>query len=121
LSKARIGLGKQGEEAAVSFLQKQGYQIVSRNHRSRFGEIDIICRDRNSCVFVEVKTRQGTAYGAPVEAVTRQKQQKICRVALDYLTKTGLQDDPVRFDVIGVLITEGKTEITHVVNAFEAV
>ena len=120
MSKTRIGLGKRGEDAAAAYLIDKGYLIVSRNYRRRSGEIDIICKDGNCYVFIEVKTRQGTYFGDPIEAVTVHKQRQIRRTALDYLTRKNLLDIPVRFDVIGIMLTDGRTDITHIIDAFEA-
>lgn len=120
MSKERISLGKQGEEAAAAYLTDKGYRIVIRNYRQKCGEIDIICKDRNCLVFVEVKTRQKSGFGHPLEAVTVHKQHQMSRTALYYLTKNQMFDTPARFDVIGIVISEGKTEITHIIDAFEA-
>ena len=121
MSKKRIGLGKRGEDAAASFLVKQGYRIISRNYRQKCGEIDIICRDGGCYVFVEVKTRQDSGFGTPAEAVTIHKQRKISLTAQAYLNRNNLHDVPVRFDVIGVMLAAEKAEITHIIAAFDTV
>lgn len=119
MSKARISLGKRGEDAAASYLIDRGYRIISRNYRPKCGEIDIICKDGDCYVFIEVKTRQGSNFGDPVEAVTFHKQRQISRTALNYLAENDLHDKPVRFDVIGIILTNGRTEVTHIVDAFD--
>ena len=119
MSRKRISLGKQGEDIAVAYLRAKGYRIEVRNYRQRTGEIDIICKDGDTYVFVEVKTRQHCGFGHPTEAVTPRKQMQISRTALLYLTIQELHDAPVRFDVIGVISTETVPEISHVVGAFE--
>lgn len=104
----------------MAYLQDKGYRIELRNYRQKTGEIDIICRDLDTFVFVEVKARQHCGYGHPTEAVTRRKQLQISRTALHYLTSQKLLDSPTRFDVIGVIFTEAGTEISHIIGAFEA-
>lgn len=120
MSKSRIDLGKRGEEAAVSYLKSKGYRILSRNYRQKSGEIDIVCKDGDGYVFIEVKTRHGSKFGDPVEAVTMRKQQQIHRTAIDYLARNNLLDAPARFDVIGIIMAEDRIEISHIVNAFDA-
>jgi putative endonuclease len=120
LSTDRISLGKQGEDSAVDFLAARGFKIITRNYRQKSGEIDIICEDRDSIIFVEVKTRRTAHFGSPLEAVNRRKQQQISVTALDYLSRHGLLDRSARFDVVGVVIGADGPEITHIANAFES-
>ncbi|MCK4881465.1 MAG: YraN family protein, partial [Candidatus Omnitrophica bacterium] len=96
----RTQLGQAGEDAAVAFLEREGYQILRRNFRNKFGEIDIIAKDRDTVCFVEVKTRTSEAYGSPFESVTKSKQRKIIYVALSYLNAQGREEANVRFDVV---------------------
>jgi putative endonuclease len=119
MSKERINLGKSGESLAVDYLRKTGYRIIVRNFRRTAGEIDIIARDHDTYVFIEVKTRRSCRFGHPAEAVTRQKQKQISRAALEYLHTQELVDVPARFDVITVLTTANEPEINHIVSAFE--
>ena len=95
-------IGAEGEDAAARFLQKQGYSIIERNFATKYGEIDLIARERNVLVFVEVKLRRSPEFGRPEEAVTRAKSLQIGRAALDYLTKKRLSGVPCRFDVVAV-------------------
>ena len=104
----------------MAHLRARGYRIEARNYRRKTGEIDIICTDGDTYVFIEVKTRQHCGFGHPIEAVTRRKQQQISRTALLYLTSRELHDAPVRFDVIGVICKETVPEISHIIGAFEA-
>jgi len=103
-----LRLGTRGENLACQFLKRNGYKILYRNFKGRTGgEIDIICRDRDTLVFVEVKTRTREDFGRPVEAVNREKQNSIARGALAWLR---LLDDPdilFRFDVVEVILAEG--------------
>ena len=80
-------LGTKGENLAVRFLIEKGYSVVQRNHRTPFGEIDIIAQDGDTIVFIEVKTRRDTFFGYPFEAVTKRKINKLKNSALFYLKK----------------------------------
>ncbi len=97
-------LGDRGEDAAVKFLKKMGYQIVKRNWRSPAGEVDIIARDGETLVFIEVKSRGKGSFVSAVESVDARKQRRITRTALHYIS--ALKDPegppPVRFDVMCV-------------------
>lgn len=95
--------GVTGEDDALLFLQSAGYTVIERNYRSRFGEIDLIARDGEYTVFIEVKRRTNTRYGLPREAVTAAKQRKIIMTAREYAARRGLLDRPLRFDVVEVL------------------
>ena len=117
---SRIGTGKNGEELAVQYLEKQGYIIVARNYRLRIGEIDIIARDGEFLVFVEVKTRRSNRFGSPFEAVDFRKQQQIIRVARMYLARHGGENCAVRFDVVAVCFDKGAPVVELLKNAFTA-
>ncbi|ADH85864.1 YraN family protein [Desulfurivibrio alkaliphilus] len=119
MTKQRQGLGRRGEELAASYLEKAGYRIVARNYRTRAAELDIIARRRDELVFVEVKSRNSTAFGSPLEAITAAKQRKIALAAQEYLVRERLSDQASRFDVVAVSFRGGKPEIDHLVNAFE--
>ncbi len=119
MSKARINLGKKGEDLAAAFLQKKGFQIVIRNYRKKIGEVDIIAKDKQTLVFIEVKTRSSLLFGKPFEAVTTNKQAQLNRIALEYMTRNKLLEQAARFDVISILIPKnGKAEIEHLQNCF---
>lgn len=108
-------LGLKGENQAVKFLKKAGYKILERNFKTRVGEIDVIAKDKDFIVFVEVKTRTGEVFGTPAEAVNRKKREKYFKVAQEYLIKNYAAIDVLsRFDVVEV--EEGK--INHIINAF---
>ena len=108
-------IGARKEELAVQYLKQQGIQVLEQNYRCRQGEIDIIAREENYLLFVEVKYRSTVQHGYPAEAVTRKKQQKIRRVAEYYQYRMQLPENtPVRFDVIAIL----GTEIQYIRNAF---
>ena len=107
-------LGKIGEDKATEYLKKSGFKILDKNYKTHVGEIDIIAKDGEIIVFIEVKTRTTENYGAPAEAVNKQKQEKYFKVASEYLVKNNLIDFECRFDVIEIL--DGK--INHVKDAF---
>ena len=109
--------GKIGEDAASAFLKKLGYKIVTRNFRTRFGEVDIIAKDDEQFVFVEVKTRKDDAYGAPEEAVTKTKQRHLLAAAQLYLQKIRRVNDPWRVDVVALVGANGDFKIKHLKNA----
>ncbi|MBI5214864.1 MAG: YraN family protein [Ignavibacteriae bacterium] len=110
--------GAQGEALAVEYLQKKGYRILRQNYRYERDEIDIIAQENETLVFIEVKARRSTNYGAPIEAVTESKQKTIRAVAEGYLAENEIEDISCRFDVISILYKNGKPEIEHYVDAF---
>ena len=87
-----------GEDFAAEYLESKGYEIIERNFNTRLGEIDIVAKDGKYIAFIEVKSRADVCLYAPRQAVTRSKQQKICKAALLYKLKKGLNGQP-RFDV----------------------
>ena len=103
----------------MRYLQKRGYSVVARNYRRRGGEIDLILRERETLVFVEVKLRRGTGFGDPLEAVTPRKQAKIRAVAEQYLAEEEPEFSEARFDVIGILAhSSGPPRVQHIQDAF---
>jgi putative endonuclease len=119
VSKENINFGKSGEEAAVSFLRKNGYRIIAKNYRTRLGEIDIIASEKGEICFVEVKTRNSDAFGLPAEAITGPKRRQISKCALLYLKENNLMEKEARFDVVSVMFSGGKQEIEIIKDAFE--
>jgi len=111
-------LGRTGEAAAERYLSKLGYSILDRNYRTRGGEIDLVVSDRDTLVFVEVKTRESERYGEAVQAVTPHKQEQMSKTALAYLQSRNLGERPCRFDVIALKVEGEKAKLTHYKNAF---
>ena len=109
--------GKKGELIAVDYLKNKGYQILETNYKNRIGEIDIIAKDKNYLVFVEVKTRSSRMFGDPEEAVTDYKQEKIRAVAELYLVSNKKTDENCRFDVVSILGNDC-FDVRHIPNAF---
>ena len=95
-------LGRKGEQMAADALRERGYSIVELNFRCRYGEIDLIAEDKDDLVFVEVKTRRGTAFGRPEEAVTLTKRRKLAQVASYYLDLRNEGDRSWRIDVVAI-------------------
>jgi putative endonuclease len=117
-SLSRTELGAFGEQLAVEHLQTAGLQVVSRNWRCRYGELDIVAADTssNTVVFVEVKTRSGDGFGGVAEAVTAAKVRRLRRLASLWLAGQDRRWAGVRIDVIGVRVGRSpQPELTHVV------
>jgi putative endonuclease len=112
----RKATGRSGEDLAAQHLVQQGYTILERNYRLRIGEVDIIARDEEYLVFIEVKTRRSKRFGSPFEAVDIRKQQQIVKIAAAYLQGKEL---PVRFDVVAVHLNGQDVHIEVLKNAFE--
>jgi len=111
IKSARQGLGRTGERLAAQTLEHQGYRILEYNFRCRHGEIDLVAEDGQDLVFVEVKTRRGTAFGRPEEAVTPRKQQKLLEIATYFLDLHSYIDRAWRIDVVAVQFSiHGKLE-----------
>lgn len=106
--------GKMGEDIAANYLTKNNYKIIERNFRCKQGEIDIIAKDKKEIVFIEVKTRTSNSFGKPSEAVNKIKQKHMYRAAKYFLYKTNLLEEVIRFDVIEVLLKDGKFNINHI-------
>lgn len=100
---AKDVLGQAGEQAAVNYLEGCGFRILDRNWRCADGEIDIVAVERHTFVVCEVKTRSGTRYGTPLEAVGRVKRQRLRRLAAGWLSAHGVRFDQIRIDVVGLL------------------
>ena len=122
MTRGRQELGESGENLAVSALTSQGYAVVARRYRSRYGEIDIIANDGDTLVFVEVRRKSGKGYGAAVESVTPDKQRRVVRMAVEYLARHDRYDKvAVRFDVVAIDDQpDGPPRITLIRNAFDA-
>lgn len=118
---SRRNIAKIGEALAAKHLKARGCKILAPNYRARRGEVDIIVRDGEFTVFVEVKTRRSLRFGVPQAAVTWQKQKQISKVALAYLQAHNLLDAPCRFDVIAIHLSPQLelVNLEHIESAFE--
>ena len=111
--------GRRGEDAAARFLDRRGYEIVERNWTCAAGEADIIARDGDSVVFVEVKTRSSCDCGMPAKAVDEAKRDRYERIAALFLQGFHVVDVPVRFDIVSIVaISPDRAMIRHHINAF---
>lgn len=111
-------LGRWGEATAASFLLGKGFKIIARNYRNWQSEIDLIVTKDEMLIFVEVKTRTGTAFGMPEEFVNATKAKLIMRAAEQYIFDADWEND-VRFDIVSILmLPDGSTDIRHIEDAF---
>lgn len=110
-------LGTKGEDIAARFLEVAGYTILERNWRSGHSEIDIVARKEDLLIIIEVKTRSGTSFGDPEDAVTDKKIRRIVSAADAYLRHSNLEL-PVRFDIITIIDNNGHIDIRHIEEAF---
>ena len=111
-------LGKMGEDLACGELRRRGYAILARRYRTRLGEIDIVARDGETIVFVEVKARTDAAFGGAGAAVTGWKQQRVARMAADFLARRRCGEVPCRFDVVAIDFDKSGPRIEVYENAF---
>lgn len=113
-------LGDRGEREAARYLRRQGLRVLVRGFRTPQGEIDLIARERDTLVFVEVKTRRS---GVPAEAVTLEKQRRLTRAAFRFLKRHGLLEQRCRFDIVAIVWPDdrGAPAIEHIRNAFPAI
>lgn len=110
--------GRWGEAKAASFLAAKGFQILAKNYHNFHSEIDLIAEKEQMLIFVEVKTRTGTAFGMPEEFVNASKARLVMRAAENYIFDVDWQFD-VRFDIVSILVLpDGSTEIRHIEDAF---
>ncbi len=112
-------LGRRGEAVAEAFLRTHRYTIVARNYRCRAGEIDLVALDGPVLVFVEVRSRRGTAAGTPLESVDGRKQARVARVARHFVAERRWHERDARFDVIGIRFDREPPAVEHVRGAFE--
>lgn len=111
-------LGKRGEDIAASYLRRQGYRIVFQNFKARYGELDIVALDKNILVFVEVKTRIGTQYGTPEEAITPRKIRELVKTAQYFTLTHPTLPEEQRMDVIAIEMNdrEEMVRLNHIKN-----
>ena len=115
-----LSVGERGENIAEAYLRGRGFAILEKNYRCKSGEVDIVARDGDTIVFVEVKTRRNLAYGPPQLAVTSFKQRQISRTALTWLAHHKKTNAIARFDVIAILVPDQEVpHVEHIRNAFD--
>ncbi|MDR1014238.1 MAG: YraN family protein [Coriobacteriales bacterium] len=115
----RKQLGTTGEDLVCTYLESTGVEILERNWKCRSGEADVIAREQEDLVFIEVKTRTSESAGFPEDAVTRQKRRRYEKIAVEYLFTHDLPSARVRFDVMALLFSgNGKAFLRHHRDAF---
>ena len=110
-------LGDFGEELALSYLLKKGLRLLEKNYRFKKNEVDLIFKDKDKYVFVEVKTRQTAELGEPWLAVTKRKQRQIIKCANHYLVENDIEEDS-RFDIVSIVHNQYGTRLEHIDDAF---
>lgn len=110
-------LGKKGEELAVNYLQKQGYDVIERNYRFDKAEVDIIARQNNTLAIIEVKTRSSIDFGNPQDFVKPKQIKNLVKAVDEYVTTNGL-DVEIRFDIIAIVKEKNQFSIEHIEDAF---
>jgi putative endonuclease len=119
MTKERLILGKVGEDLARKRLKDLGYRVLETNYRCPLGEIDLIARDGDTLVFVEIKTRRNQPSSLAKEGVHKRKQVQLSKVALAYMKHKNLWGAKARFDVVAIGVSDGKKEVEIIQDAFE--
>ncbi len=115
----RKTLGTKGEKIAEEFLKNKGFQIIEKNYKNKYGEIDIIAKQEEELIFVEVRTKSSAQFSDPETWVDFKKQNKLIRMANLYISEKDITNTNCRFDVIGITLTKNNNKnITHIENAF---
>lgn len=112
--------GRRAEEAAAAWLEAQGYTVLARNHATRRGEVDLVCREGETLCFVEVRSRGGADHGTPAESITGAKARRVVAAATDWAVRHGGLDRAMRFDVVAVDLSAGRPRFTLYRGAFDA-
>lgn len=121
MTRERLDLGRIGEELALKRIKGLGYKKVAQNYRCALGEVDLIAKDGDALVFIEIKTRRGPSMARAKEAVDGRKRRKLSQLAQAYMKLHGLQDARARFDVVTVCLDQGPPQVEVIRNAFDLV
>ncbi|UCF55854.1 MAG: YraN family protein [Deltaproteobacteria bacterium] len=119
MTKERLDLGKRGEELALKKVKRLGYKCVTRNYRCPLGEVDLVAKDGDCLVFIEIKTRKGKSLGYAKEAIDGRKRRQLSKVALAYMKSNNCCEVKSRFDVVAINLKDDEEEIEVIQNAFE--
>ncbi len=119
MTRERLALGKLGEDLALKEMKRLGYKKIIRNYRCPLGEVDLIARDDDTLVFIEIKTRTGRSVDYAKQAVDARKMRQLSKVALSYMKDNTRFDIKARFDVVAVCLEGGETRIEVIKNAFD--
>mgnify|MGYP001574960097 CR=1 FL=1 len=117
-TKSQRTIGTNWEDVAVKFLQQKGFEIIERNFYYNHGEIDVIAKEKDELVFIEVKFRRNEKFGSAEESVTPKKQELLRRTAEGYVLKNNIENISCRFDVVAIHLENNKPNIIHHKNAF---
>lgn len=112
--------GQAAEAAAARWLESQGYRVIARNHRTRRGEVDLVCEDQGTLCFVEVRSRSRADYGGPQESVTVRKARRVVHAAMDWALRNGATERRTRFDVVAVDLSQREARFELFRGAFDA-
>ena len=119
MTRERLELGAFGEDLAFKKIKRLGYKKILRNYRCPLGEVDLIAKDGDTLVFIEIKTRKGRPIGYAKEAVNAKKKRQLSKVALAYMKSNNCCDIKARFDVVAICLGQGEPEIEVIKNAFD--
>ena len=119
MTRERLELGELGEKLALKKIKGLGYKKIVRNYRCTLGEVDLIARDGDTLVFIEIKTRKGKSIAYAKEAVDAKKKRQLSKVALAYLKSNNCYGVKARFDVVAVSLAGDKPQIEVIQNAFD--
>lgn len=119
MTRDRLELGKKGENLALKTIRNMGYQDILQNYRCRLGEIDLIARDGDTLVFLEIKTRRTGSTADAKEAVNARKRRQISKVALNYMKTNNCENTRARFDVVAISLVGSSPKIEVIKNAFD--
>jgi len=119
MTKQRKSLGKWGEERARQFLEKNGYKLITNNWRNRYGEIDIIMLDKDTLVFIEVRTKSNNRYGTSIESINYKKQLQMIKTAEGFLQYKNWYNRTTRFDVVLIDKENSIYKLEHLKNVIQ--
>lgn len=119
MTRGRLELGIFGEELALKKIKRLGYKKILRNYRCPLGEVDLIAKDGDTLVFIEIKTRKGNSIGYAKEAVNAKKRRQLSKVALAYMKSNNCCETKARFDVVAICLGRGEPQIEVIKNAFD--
>lgn len=119
MTRERLDLGKLGEELALKKIKRLGYKCIARNYRCSLGEVDLIAKDGECLVFIEIKTRKGKSLGYAKEAIDGRKRRQLSKVALAYMKSNNCCETKSRFDVVAINLSDEEDQIEVIRNAFD--
>ncbi len=112
--------GREAEESVAAWLEERGYRVIDRNHRTPRGEVDLVCEEGETLVFVEVRSRASELHGTPAESIDRAKALKVVRAAEDWALRNSALERSIRFDVVALTLSDGRPSFDLIRAAFDA-